>query len=102
MTIKTTNDVHAAKDIKNAGEVCLLVFRSPWSGPCNVYRDTLEDYSRGRRVPVILADIEDCALLAKAHAVKAVPLTVVVRKGKTIRSAKGALTAEMLDTLLAQ
>lgn len=96
---RTTTDAHAAKDIAATKGPFILVFRAGFSGPCALFRDTLEEFypDRENGLPVILADLEDCTKLAEQYHVKAVPFVCYFDKdGEHVRSAKGAMTLERL------
>lgn len=75
----------------------LLVFHADFSGPCRLFKDTIEAFGEAKDgLPVYRANLSDCVELARLFEVKVVPWVCLFKDGDHVRSAKGLMSEDRL------
>lgn len=76
----------------------VVKFGATWCGPCNRMEPELDKFESrmGGRLRVVRVDIDKKPELADHYNVSSIPVTLILREGKVLDSATGAMAADQL------
>jgi thioredoxin 1 len=99
MAIITITGENFEEEVLNSGETTLLDFWADWCGPCKRLSPVLEELA-GEGVRIGKVNVDEEMSLARAFDVMSIPYLVVMRGGKPVASALGAMPKEDVRRLL--
>ena len=101
MVVQLTQDTYEQEVMKAEGTV-LVDFYADWCGPCKMMGPVVEkladEYDKVAKVGKV--NIDDEELLAAKYGVMSIPCFVIIKDGKVIDQALGAMPKEALEEKL--
>ena len=98
--------LHITKENFNAEVIAskspvLLDFWAPWCGPCMMVGPVLDEIATERSdIKICKVNVDELPELAAQFGVSSIPMLVVMKDGKPVRSAVGARPKEQILALL--
>ena len=82
----------------------LLVFQTPWCGPCQIQAPIVEKFEEdvGERIVIGIIDVDESPVLAEHFQIREIPAVVLLKENREIARATGLQPREALDRLLEQ
>ena len=101
MSILHVNKDNFESAVLNSQKPVLLDFWAEWCGPCRMIAPTLEEIAaENDDIVVAKANVDEEPELAAAFQVVSIPSLFVVKEGKVVNQAVGALPKEQILELL--
>lgn len=100
MSLIHVNDTNFA-ELKNDKNLVLIDFFATWCGPCRMIAPLLEEIAAEHpEYTVAKIDVDDAPATCAAFGIESIPTLIVLRDGKAVRRAVGAMPkAEILALL---
>ncbi len=96
--VAAISDASFDQEVQKSAKPVLVDFWATWCGPCRMYAPTVdqlaEDY-RGR-LKVVRVDIDQNPQLAQNFQIRAIPTSVLFKKGKVVKTWVGVVSGEEL------
>ncbi len=101
MTVLHVNKENFEAAVLNSDKPVLLDFWAEWCGPCRMIAPTLEEIAaENEDVLVAKVNVDDEPELAAAFQVVSIPSLFVIKEGKVVNQAVGAMPKERILDLL--
>ena len=101
MSVIKINKVNFQKEVKNSDKSVLLDFYADWCGPCRMVSPIVDEIAEERNdIKVGKINVDQENELAEAFGVYSIPTLVVMKDGKIVNQAIGALPKEQILAML--
>ena len=88
-------------EVMNSDKPVLLDFWAPWCGPCQMVVPLIDEIAKERSdIKVGKVNVDQQMELARQYRVLSIPTLVVIKDGKVVNRAMGAMPKEEILNLL--
>ena len=89
------------EELKRADRPVLLDFFATWCGPCRMIAPFVEEIAAEHPEYIIAKiDVDECLDIAREFGIESIPTLVVLKNGKTVKTATGARPKDAILALL--
>ena len=98
--LKITNENFS--EIKNSGKTVLIDFYADWCGPCKMMMPVVEELAKTYegKAKVGKVNVDEQGELAEEFGVMSIPSFMVIKNGKVVDQALGAMAKAKLEAML--
>ena len=101
MLALAVNKDNFEKEVLKSEKLVLLDFFAPWCGPCRMLAPVLDEIAaENEDVKVVKINVDEEGELAAAYGVLSIPALFVIKDGKVVRQATGAMPKARLLALI--
>ena len=92
MAVLTATKDNLQSEVINSKQTVLLDFHAPWCGPCRMIAPLVDQVANENpEIKVMKVNIDEEPELAGGFSIMSIPTLVVVKNGKELKRAVGAL-----------
>ncbi|MCA9496135.1 MAG: thioredoxin [Nanoarchaeota archaeon] len=97
--VKTTDEFKT--QVSDSKKVVIVDFWAPWCGPCKMLGPVFEKLSEEEKdVKFVKINVDEANELAATHNIRSIPTLLIVKDGKVLKEAAGAMSKDQLKELL--